>query len=64
VKVSFEKDFYTTAKLIDLQGKTLQKKIIFLNDTELTFDLKSLDAGSYLIQLEGKALNVQKVVKE
>ncbi len=62
--MSFEKDFYTTAKLVDLQSKTLQKKIILLNDTELTFDLKSLDAGSYLIQLEGKGTYVQKVVKE
>ena len=62
--MSFEKDFYSTAKLIDLQGKILQKKSISIADTKLTFDLKSLDAGSYLIQLEGKALNVQKVVKE
>jgi alpha-tubulin suppressor-like RCC1 family protein len=64
VKVSFEKDFYTTAKLIDLQGKTIQRKSISINDNELTFDLKSLDAGSYLIQLEGKGTDVQKLIKE
>ena len=64
VKVSFARDFYTTAKLIDLQGKILQKKSISTNDTELVFDLKSLDAGNYLIQLEGKGMNVQKVAKE
>jgi hypothetical protein len=64
LKVSFDKDFYTTAILMDLQGKTLQKKSISLNDSELTFDLKALDAGNYLIQLEGKGMNVQKVVKE
>jgi hypothetical protein len=63
VKVSFEKDFYTTAKLIDLQGKILQKRNISIADTELTFDLKSLDAGNYLIQLEGKEMVVQKVMK-
>jgi hypothetical protein len=64
VKVSFEKDYYNTAKLIDLQGKTLQKRNISIADTELTFDLKSLDAGNYLIQLEGKKMVVQKVIKE
>ncbi|QEK52828.1 T9SS type A sorting domain-containing protein [Pedobacter aquae] len=62
--MNFEKDFYTTAKLIDLQGKILQKRNISIADTQLTFDLKSLDAGNYLIQLEGKGTNVQKVVKE
>ena len=64
VKVSFENNFYTTAKLIDLQGKILQKRNISIADTELTFDLKSLDAGNYLIQLEGKKMVVQKVIKE
>ena len=64
VKVSFARNFYTTAKLIDLQGKILQKKIISIADTELVFDLKALDAGSYLIQLEGKEMVVQKVFKE
>jgi hypothetical protein len=64
VKVSFAKDFYTTAKLMDLQGKTLQKKSISLNDTELTFDLKAMEAGNYLIQLDGKGVNVQKLVKQ
>jgi hypothetical protein len=64
VKVSFDKDFYTTAKLMDLQGKIIQKKSISIADTELTFDLKSLDAGSYLIQLNGKGMNVQKLVKQ
>ena len=64
VKMSFENDFYNVAKVIDSQSKILQEKRISQNETELIFDLESLDAGNYLIQLEGTAgLLVKKVRK-
>jgi len=64
VKVIFDKDFYTLAKVIDMQGKVLLKKSIAIHESELSFDMKSLEAGNYLIQLEGKTTYIQKVVKQ
>nr|WP_161792102.1 T9SS type A sorting domain-containing protein [Pedobacter glucosidilyticus] len=64
VKVIFNKDFYNTAKLIDLQGKILQMKNIYIEDTEVVFDLKSLSWGHYLIHLDGKVEVVKKIFKE
>jgi hypothetical protein len=63
VIVSFEKDFFTEAKLIDLNGAVLIKKSISINDTRLSFDMRNLSAGSYLIQLDGKTTTIKKVVK-
>jgi hypothetical protein len=63
VTVSFEKDFFTVAKLLDLNGVILIKKSISINENELSFDMRNLSAGSYLIQLEGKSTTIKKVVK-
>jgi hypothetical protein len=64
VKIAFEKGYYTDAKLIDIQGKVLLKKSILSGETEITFDVKSLNAGNYLIQLDGKKPITQKLIKQ
>ena len=63
ITVSFEKDIYTVIKLLNLNGVILMIKSISINDTEISFDMRNLSAGSYLIQLEGKTTALKKVVK-
>lgn len=63
-KVNFESGVYSSAKLIDLQGRVRYKKSISSSDTEVLFDIKSLDPGHYLIQLDGAKSVVQKLIKE
>jgi hypothetical protein len=63
-KVNFESGVYSSAKLIDLQGRVRYKKSISSEDTEVIFDIKSLDPGHYLIQLDGAKSIVQKLIKE
>jgi subtilisin family serine protease len=63
VKMIFVNGLYSSAKLFNLKGQLLSSKMISSNDTELLFDLKSFPPATYLIQLDGKALNIQKVIK-
>ena len=64
VKLIFVNGMYSSAKLFNLNGQLLGSKAISSNDTELLFDLKSFAPATYFIQLDGKATNIQKVIKD
>jgi hypothetical protein len=63
VKIEFKKGYFTSAKLIDLQGRVLFKLELSLNETDLVFDVSSLSAGNYLIELDGKEKHIRKLIK-
>lgn len=62
--VSFANNLYTVAKLLDVNGSVIAKKPISVDDTEVTFDIVSLNVGNYFIRLEGKQNVTEKLVKQ